>query len=490
MGAFQWLMKKITKIFGRSTNALFYTLLYREILKEVNEITNNEEESLIILREIGKRAANESCERHSSIFRFMPGSPKKVLDYFEILWVVVFGRDLDDYSYEELPKEDSKYNDYVLKISKCPICADYGQDVEDTFDFGKLKKKVTEGLACGLCGMLESVANYILKIKRNDYRIQIVEQACIAKGGDCLQFICKIHDYKEWKELIDSNIQKKAVLRTYFKETIEEDEIVQETKLDIIDKLQDVISIDKLEEYIDEPLESIKERLADIIRDKLNMEPEHFFDYFRNYEDDMIRIIGYLGTHLLNEYGGLLEKSLKNEWFAKVLGYLFKQLKEMTLLFIPLDVIRDYNELLVSFLGGLAPPEMVENVRLFTGKDTINYLFEGAQMALENLGIEFSELKENVWEELKEERENGLISSETSTIEKTREKVPQIINIIQEFLMVINDILTLPIRVLISESHYGLKTAINSVVSEEEGLYGSIRERFDNIFDQIQDIRK
>jgi hypothetical protein len=220
------------------------------------------------------------------------------------------------------------------------------------------------------------------------------------------------------------------------------------------------------------------------------MEPEHFFDYFRNYEDDMIRIIGYLGTHLLNEYGGLLEKSLKNEWLAKIFGYIFKQLKEMTLLFIPLDVIRDYNQLLVSFLEGLAPPEMVENVKHITGKDTITYIFEGAQMALENLGIDFSELKENVWEELKTESENGLVSSETSTIDRTREKVPQIINIIQQFLMIINDILTLPIRVLISESHYGLKTAINSVVSEEEGLYGSIRERFDNIFDQIQEIRK
>ncbi|MFX1418910.1 MAG: hypothetical protein ACFE9N_08335 [Promethearchaeota archaeon] len=483
-------MKKISKVFGRSTNALFYTLLYREILKEVNEITNNEEESLVILREIGKRAGYESCERHSSIFRFMPGNPKKVLDYFEILWVVVFGRELDEYSYEEVYKEDSKYHDYILKISNCPICAGYGNNNEDTFNFNKLKNKETEGLACGLCGMLESVANYILKIKRNDYRIQIVEQDCIAKGGDCLQFICKIHDYKEWKELMDSNVQKKSVLRKYFKETIEEDEIVQETKLDIVDKLQDIISIDKLEEYLDEPLESIKERLADIIRDKLNMEPEHFFDYFRNYEDDMIRIIGYLGTHLLNEYGGLLEKTLKNEWFAKVLGYLFKQLKEMTLLFIPLDVIRDYNKLLVSFLEGLAPLEMVENIKLFTGKDTINYLFDGAQMALENLGIDFSELKENVWEELKEERESGLISSEASAIDKTREKVPQIINIIQEFLMIINDILTLPIRVFISESHYGLKTAINSVVSEEEGLYGSIRERFDNIFDQIQEIRK
>ncbi len=490
MGAFQWLMKRITKLFGRSTNALFYTLLYREILKEVNEITNNEEESLIILREIGKRAVSESCERHSSIFKFMPGNPKKVLEYFEILWVVVFGRELDEFSHEEIPKEGSKYNDYILKISKCPICAGYGHNIEDTFNFNKLKNKETEGLACGLCGMLESVANYILKIKRNDYRIQIIEQACIARGGDCLQFICKIHDYKEWKELMASNVQQKTVLINYFKESVEEEEIVQETKLDIIDKLQDIISIDKLDEYLDEPLETIKNRVADFIQDKLNMEPEHFFDYFRNYEDDMIRIIGYLGTHLLNEYGGLLEKLLKNEWLAKIFGYIFKQLKEMTLLFIPLDVIRDYNELLVSFLDGIAPTEMVDNVKQFTGKDTVSYIFEGSQMALENLGIDFSELKENVWEELKAERENGLIPSETSTIDRTREKVPQIINIIQQFLMIINDILTLPIRVLISESHYGLKTAINSVVSEEEGLYGSIRERFDNIFDQIQEIRK
>ncbi len=490
LGAFQWLMKKITKVFGRSTNALFYTLLYREILKEVNDITKNEEESLIILREIGKRSAYESCERHSSIFKFMPGNPKKVLDYFEILWVVVFGRELEDFTYEEIPKEESKYNDYILKIKNCPICAGYGQDKEDSFDFNKVKDEKSEGLACGLCGMLESVANFILKVKRNDYRIEIVEQRCIARGGECLQFICKIHDYKEWKELMSSRTEERISTGIYFEESLEEEEIVQETKLDIIDKLQDVISIDKLEEYLDEPLETIKERVSNIIRDKMNMEPEHFFDYFRNYEDDMIRIIGYLGTHILNEYGGFLEKLLKNEWFAKVFGYLYKQFKEMTLLFIPLDVIRDYNNLLVNFLDKLAPPEMVENVKLFTGKDTVNLLFEGAQIALENFGIDFSELKENVWEELKVERENGLISSDSSTIDKTREKVPQIISIIQEFLMIINDILTLPIRILISESHYGLKTAINSVVSEEEGLYGSIRERFDNIFDQIQEIRK
>ena len=37
MGTFKWLMKKITKVFGHSTNALYYTSLYREILKEINK---------------------------------------------------------------------------------------------------------------------------------------------------------------------------------------------------------------------------------------------------------------------------------------------------------------------------------------------------------------------------------------------------------------------------------------------------------------------
>ena len=483
MGAFQWLMKKILKVFGRNTNSLFYQLLYREILKEINEIIKNEEESITILREICKRAAFESCERHSSIFKFMPGNPKKVLTYFEILFSIVLGMDMGDYDFEEIPKEGAKYNDYILNITNNPVCVGYGDDAEDTFDFSKLSKE-TEGCSAGLCGMLESVANFILKVKKSDFRIGITEAKCIMKGDDYLQIYCKVYDSREWKEFLDSKPEIK-----YFEEILEE-EIQEEAKLDLIDKLQEVFSLDKLDDLLDKPLESIKEKVAEIIRDKLNLEPQNFFDYFRNYEDDMIRITGFLTVHLMNEYGGFVEKSLSSDFTAKIIGYIFKHLKEMTLLFIPLDVIRDYNKLLVSFLEGLAPVEMVDNIRKITGKDTINYIFEGSEMALENLGIEFSELKENVWEELKREREDGLISAEQSTMEKTRENFPRIINIIQELLMIFNEILTLPIRVLISESHYGLKTAINSVASEEEGLYGSLRERLDSIFDQIQEIRK
>ena len=491
MGAVQWLLKKITKVFGRNTNSLFYVLLYREILKEINEITKNEEDSVILLREIGKKAATESCERHTAVFKWMPGSPRKVIEYFELLWVVVFGKELEegDLTYEELPKEGSKHNDYIVKIKSCPLCAGYGVDDEDTFNFQKLSNKDTEGLACGLTGMLESVANFILKIKRSDYRINIQEQKCLAKGEENLQFACKIYDSLEWKELNSVRIQDKIKSGVKFEESLEED-VVQETKLDIIDKLQEVLSLDKIEELFDEPLEGIKSKVAEIIEDKLNLNPEHFFDYFKNYEDDLLRIIGYLAVHLLNEYGGLIEKILENTTFAKIAGYLFKQLREFVLLFIPIDVINDYHQLLISFLDGLAPAEMVENVRKFTGKDDLNFLFEGAQMALENLGIDFSELKDNVWEELRKERENGLISSDQSMMEKTEENIPKIIKIFQEILMLLSDILTLPIRVIISEGHYGLKTAINSVVSEEEGLFGSIKDRIDTIFDYVQEIKQ
>ncbi|MFX1499151.1 MAG: hypothetical protein ACFFBH_16665 [Promethearchaeota archaeon] len=491
MGIVQWLLKKISKAFGQNTSSLFYTLLNREILKEINEITKNEEDSLIILREIGKKSALESCERHSSVFKWMPGSPKKVLEYFELLWIVVFGKEIEegDLTYQEIIKDGSKYNDYIVNIKNCPICADYGNDEMDTFDIKKLKDKKTEGLACGLCGMLEGVANFILKIKKNDYRINIVEQQCKAKGGQSLQFICKIYDIAEWRDLSTIRIQDQLTSGVIFEVGMEE-EVIQETKLDIIDKFQDALSLDKIEELLDEPLEGIKKKVAEFIQDNLNMEPTLFFDYFKNYEDDMIRIIGFLAVHLFNEYGGLVEKILSNETFSKIAGYIFKQLREFVLLFVPIDVINDYHKLLINFLDGLAPVDMVENVKKYSGKDDLKFLFEGAELALENLGIDFSELKDNVWEELRKDREDGLVSADQTMIEKTEENFPKIIRIIQEIFMLFNDILTLPIRVVVSESHYGLKTAINSVISEEEGLFGSIKERIDTIFDYLQEVRK
>ncbi|MFO8019549.1 MAG: hypothetical protein R6U96_13060 [Promethearchaeia archaeon] len=478
MGLFQWLLKKVTKAFGRDTDALFYTLLYREILKEIQEITQDEEKSLIVMRELGKNAAYDSCDRHSSIFRIMPGKPDKVLDYFGILWSVVFGMDFAEHNYERIPNDGHVYDDYVLNIQKNPICASYSNDKEDTFDFKRVPDD-QDGCSAGLCGMLETVANFILKVKKAEYRIGMQETKCLAKGDDVLQLYCKIYNLEEWKQYIEKEGQK----------DIFSEDFLEQGEPDLLDKVQDLFSLDKMEQILEEPLENVKDKVADLIREKLNMGPRHFFDYFRNYEDDMIRIVGFLFVHLLNEYGGFVEKFLKNDVLARLAGYLFKHMKEMTLLFIPLDVVHDYHELFVSFLKGLAPEEMIQRIESFSAQEDINLLFEGAQIALEDLGIDFSELKDNIWEELKEDREDELISSDQSVIDKSRERFPKIVNILQEIVMLISEILTLPVRTLISGSHHSVKSAVNSVVSEEEGLYGQIRDRADNIFDEVEELQ-
>ncbi|MCP4762146.1 MAG: hypothetical protein GY870_10210 [archaeon] len=396
---------------------------------------------------------------------------------------------MGEHSYEEIKKEGQKHTEYLLTIKNNPICGGYGDDAQDTFNFTKLGKD-TEGCSAGLGGMLEAVANFILKIKENNYRISITETQCLVKGADSLELSCKIYDLVQWEEVTAVKLQDKISSKVNILDSKGEEEFEQDSKLDFLDKLQDFISIDKLESLLDEPLDGIKKRLADVIRDKLNMEPDHFFDYFRNYEDDMIRILGFLSIHLLNEYGGIIEKLLKNDTISKAIGYLFNQIKDMALLFIPLDVVNDYHHLLVDFLDGLAPPEMVDNVRKMSGKDDLNLIIEGAQMALENLGINFSELKGNIWEELKKGRDDGLVSSDASMIEETQEKFPKIVQIIQELLMMISEVLTLPTRVLVSESHYGIKTTINSVISEDEGgLFVRFRDRLDTIFDIVQEMR-
>jgi hypothetical protein len=62
------------------------------------------------------------------------------------------------------------------------------------------------------------------------------------KGNEYLQLYYKIYDYRQWKEFLDSRLKI-----DYFEEIIEE-EIPEVAYLDFIDKLQDVFSLDKLED--------------------------------------------------------------------------------------------------------------------------------------------------------------------------------------------------------------------------------------------------
>ncbi len=482
MGLLSWLIKKIGKSLGRNTKALFYTLLYREIFKEIYDIKKDLDKSVKIMRFIGGEASLESIKRQASILKFLPGEPDRVLKYFELIWTIVFGMEIGEYEYEEEVEEGYPYPIVRVKIKKCPVCGGYGMDPEDTIDFNELKAD-SDGMACGFIGMIEKVINYLLMTKDNDFRMKITEEKCYAKRDDILQFrmdIINIHDFKSKipgsEDFIAGENEHELLLET------------KEIKESVFDKLRDKLDLDRIEEFFDEPLNSIKENLSNLIRDKMHMEPEDFFDWFTNYESDIFRIIGYLGIHLLNEYGGFVEKYLSNEIFAKISGYIFQQIKETYKIFIPFDIIDDYHQLLLEFLRDLAPEEMVEKIKDLSPTDCTDLILEGTQMALEDLGIDFSELKENIWEELKRQKPTEgefELASITSTKE---EKGSALIQIFQEILLLINALLSLPVRIILAREHESIKTTLKSTTSGGEVLE-SIKLHADRIVEFLEEIR-
>ena len=94
---FKFVVSRTAKLVGRNVNSIFYTSTYREIFKELFEISKNETEAAIDLKNIGKKAAFESANRQETIMKMFPNDPIKILGYLDILWQTLFGAKLDEY---------------------------------------------------------------------------------------------------------------------------------------------------------------------------------------------------------------------------------------------------------------------------------------------------------------------------------------------------------------------------------------------------------
>lgn len=446
---FKWLVGRIGRLVGRSVNALYYNLLYRELLAEMVALEGDDiKTACVVFKEYGREGARESAQRQRSVLKYFPGDPLKLLSYLEILWQVIFGMKMGEH---EIIHEDVEGKDFPLviyRIQRCPICGGFGDDPEDAMEVKEVGDQ-PEKYACGIMGQLETVANFILDVHESPYMIFFHETQCIARGDRVLEITCEIAEKSE----VD-------VARARA-------EVKPEKPL---------ISIEKIDEFMEAPLERFKTVVTELIEQHLAMTPKELLAHFENYEDDMIRIIGYLGVHLLNEYGGFVEKLLANETLAKVAGYWFKSFRDFIQIFLPREVIQDYHQLFVEFIEGLAPDTMVETFANLDGFTFISLVLEGNQMALENLGINFDELKENVWEELRagqEEDFEDAFSPET------------VLSIFKELFNLGLKLLGLPVRALIAGQHAQTKTVVESA----RDIYEEIKEHGGRIFDIIGDLK-
>ena len=465
--AFKFLVGRAAKMVGRNVNSVFFTTLYREIFKEVFDLTNDEEKTVQIVKQLGILGTSESAHRQESLMRLFPGTPKRIMEYFDVIYYVIFGTKLDNFSLEYIEVEGHEFADMVLNIEKCAICGGYGSLPEDTFDCTKIPEGNT-AFAAGLVGMLQETANFILHIKESPYQIIITETKCFCRGDSYQQLYCKVIP----REKIEDELKKES-----FSE--------KNHKSPIID-----VDFDHIEEVLTKPLKTIKAEVTKMILEKTNMTPTEFLDHFANYEDDVIRIFGFLIIHILNEKGRIIEGMAKNETFSKIIGHLFNNAVDMTNIYVPRDVISDYQKLLIEFLTGLASDKMVESFRKFPATEITTLFFEGMKKALLDLGVNFEGMKTNIWEELEVQKLMGGLpvknNSDEELTDERRNFIAQTrMKIFQEIFMLMNAMVSLPTRILISNAHESSKTALNSAGE----IFTNVKNHIENIFDLVEELK-
>jgi hypothetical protein len=394
-----------------------------------------------------------------------PNDPAKILGYLDIIWQTIFGGEMEDFKCTEQLNQKTNLPIFIYRISKCPICGGYGTVPEDSFDCRKIKGNESK-FAAGLVGMIEETANFILTIKGNDNRVKITETKCFCRGDKYMELFCEVVSSENFESLVELPIKPKT--SSSFN-----------------------VDFDEIEKLLSKPLDAIKEKVSDLIVQKMQMTPEELFDHFRNYEDDVIRIIGFFIIHILNENGRLFEKAVKNETMAKIIGIIFNTFVEMTTIYIPNEIIADYQSLFVEFLTGLAPNEMVESFKRFEVSEIKSLFFEGMEKAMQDLGINFEKRRDNsnIWEEFDKNNQNDLLNkhSNKDISEEEKKQLTELrISIIQEIFLLLNVLISLPSRILISSVHGALKSSLTS----GEEVFENLRNHTEILLDLLERLKK
>lgn len=483
--AFTWIVSRIIRLFGQKTNALFYLLTYRELQAEIVELAKAMGvEPDAIAKEIGRRAARESAQRHASVLGIVPinlNSPEQIKKYIEVLWFVLFGKEMRDYTVR-VDDDTPGHQRLTFLLKHCPVCMGYQEDMDrykelyKTFSGGE-----TEGYACTMAGMLEDLARIILENKGLDIRIIVTEKQCYARGDGIMAVEAQIVSTQEY------DARKKvpiAVSRTVKPPTAEEkvesgfaQAAAQSTKL--FAKVYEQFNLERLDTFFSNPNEQIKTELANAVEKQLHFKPKEILAYFQNYEEDIFRVIGYLTVHALNEAGGIIQKSVESFLMSKVIDIVLSAIEYGLDTYIPEKIAADNKQMVELLVDGWAHESSVAKIKAMDSKAMFKLVLEGARMALADYGQEFTGAKDATWTLLKK---TNLLQNEGETPSKT---FNVIFDIVQEASLMAGYIMALPIKAWISTEYEAVKTPVTSA----QEVYQSSRQHLEKLFDLIEEFQ-
>ncbi len=481
--AFTWIVSRIIRLFGQKTNALFYILAYREVQREIAALAEKigvPPDQLA--KELGRRAAAESVERHANVLGYVPinpNSPEKIVKYIEVLWYVLFGQEMHDY---EIKVEDTtpRRQRLVFLLKYCPVCMGHE---EDTGKYKELYQTFagdkTEGYACLMAGMLEQLATIILANKGIDIRISVRETKCYARGDGIMAVEAQVMPVEEFNTATAAGLtiaaevpQAVAQEQPGSKASVVNDIASQSTRL--FEKISERIQLDKIDGLFDDPVGEGKLKIAEMIEKQLHFSPRDILAYFENYEEDIFRVIGYLAIHGLNEAGKVVENIASNFFLNKIVDILLSGIEYGLNNYIPEKILQDNKTSTLVMMKGWASDKSCERVGTLESRDMFKLVLEGMKMALADYGAEFLGVKDATWVLLK--RLSVLQEEQPS------EAFSLVFDIFQEAALVAGYLMAIPVKVIASTEYEALKTPLEMA----SDVYKSSREHLEKLFDLIE----
>lgn len=482
--AFRWIVSRVIRLFGQKTNALFYVLTYRELQREIVSLAGTLGVSPDALsKEIGKRAAQESAERHANILGLVPinpSSPDKIVKYIETLWYILFGQDMKDYEIrvdDETPGRQS----VTFLLKRCPVCMGHEEDLGTYKElykaFSSGENGQVEGYACLMAGMLEKLAAIIMENKGLDIRMDISETKCLARGDDIMAVQARVIPAEAYaaRASIDLGIATQVPARDTTGGTAQgalEGIAGQSTRL--FEKISDQLRLDKLDSFFEDPGNEIKDQIASFIEKQLHFKPKDILAYFQNYEEDIFRVIGYLVTHALNEAGNVIGQVAGNFILGRLLDLIISAFEHGLDTFLPRKIAEDNKTLAVAMMKDWAHEDSVAVVEAMDHAAPFKLVLEGVKLALADYGMEFQGARDATWTLLKKTAVlQGEEPSQSFTV---------LFDIFQEAALVAGYVLAIPLKAFLSVEYELVKTPVESA----QDVYQQGRVHLERLFDLIE----
>lgn len=426
---FKWLVLKAGMAVMRPTSSLFAMTYNREMFREVLDIVKGPKQATEDMFKIGYLSARESAVRQAAVFKLFPSSPTKLIEYIPLLYQLVLGIPMENYEIE-WDRSNSTFIKALYKVPKNPMEYGIGSDPDnDNLPFQEFWDG-ENGYSAIVMGMLTQCTSYVLETRNIPYAVKITNKLSKIRGEKCYGIYCEViprdqlpkYDYiggVESENISQTSSQNESSNDTEINANennpTKEDVNSKDSSESQFKKFFNNISIDTIEDLLSSPTAGLEMIIKKAVESALHMSSIEFIDHFTNFEDDFVRILGFLIPHMLNEAGQLPKKILENDKVARFYGHFYLNLVINAKKYLSMQIIQDLRDVLVNSMENLAPETFVQNLKSFTSDQLMSFFFEGMKKGWQDLGVKFDQLKGSLAEEFSEsEPTEGIdLSSQT-----------------------------------------------------------------------------